>query len=164
MFCSSNQHLSTLGMKTATILPSYSASRCRPRVSPNIQQQQENEQDNRFVYGRYRHPPQGTTFSFIIYHKHLYQFIAGPGQTQTLSRHSSSGLYPSAVGSHTTSPHSDRTSMHPHSHHQHGGVGGGPMAVPNDDQCDALYESADSNTNNTTIRQRCRDDTPDSER
>jgi hypothetical protein len=67
-FASSNQHLA---QKPSTMLPSSYSSRCRPRSS---------EEENRFVYGRYRpttnsrhqHQPHSPHSFSHTHHSHLH--------------------------------------------------------------------------------------------
>lgn len=85
---SSNQHLAQQ-QKTATIMSSYN-SRCRPR----------SEDENRFVYGRYRHPPQNRN---PMHQPH------SPHSTHSFGHHSHhSHTHGHAHSSH----HSSRTHLH----------------------------------------------------
>lgn len=99
MFNSSNQQLAQ-SQKTATIHPSYS-SRCRP-LRP--------DDESRFVYGRYRHPPQTATS------RHPGHQVHSP---HSFSHHTHHGH---AHGHASHGPHSSHHSSHTHLHQDEDGI------------------------------------------
>lgn len=119
---SSNQPLSQQ-QKTATILSSYS-NRCRSRQ----------EDENRFVYGRYRHPTQ----------RHPIHQPHSPHST-----HSYGHAHHSHSHGHTAHGHSSHHSSHTHLHQDDG---------------ESIYETADHHQSMVVDARINDRETPDSER
>lgn len=151
MFFSSNQQLAQ-SQKTATIHPSYS-SRCRPR----------SDDESRFVYGRYRQPPQQQQQQQQsqqpqqqpLLQQQQQQPVHQPQQQQPQNRHPSHHS-PHSYGHHTHHGHAHGHSAHgPHSSHH-----SSHTHLQQDD--DGIYDSADHH--GQLIDGRINRETPDSER
>lgn len=121
MFCSSNQPGPQ--PKTATILSSY--NRCRTRTD---------DENSRFVYGRFRHPQ----------NRHPMHQPHSPHSAHSFSHHSH---HSHTHGHASHGAHSSQHSSHTHLHQDE----------------ESIYESADHH-DRSMVDSRVDRDTPDSER